>query len=47
MVGHSIVAFTLDVYSHVVPGLKEAAAKRLEEVLKPELTEVKDVGKGK
>ena len=25
--GHATVAFTLDTYSHVVPGLQEAAAK--------------------
>jgi integrase len=32
--GHSTVALTLDVYSHVVPGLGEAAAERLAEVLR-------------
>jgi len=31
--GHSTVAFTLDTYSHVVPGLQEAAAKAFDEVL--------------
>jgi len=25
--GHATVAFTLDTYTHVVPGLQEAAAK--------------------
>ena len=45
MLGHSTVAFTLDVYSHVVPGLQEAAAKRLDEVLLPELAENQNVGK--
>ena len=43
--GHSSVAFTLDTYSHVVPGLQEAAAKRLDEVLEPGLAEMKNVGK--
>jgi len=43
MLGHSSVAFTLDVYSHVVPGLQEAAAKRLDEVLPP--SEARNVGK--
>ncbi len=43
MLGHSSVAFTLDVYSHVVPGLQEAAGKRLDEVLLP--SEAKNVGK--
>ncbi|MBA7589176.1 Tyrosine recombinase XerC [subsurface metagenome] len=44
MLGHSSVAFTLDVYSHVVPGLQEAAGKRLDEVLDPELAK-ENVGK--
>ena len=43
MLGHSSVAFTLDGYSHVVPGLQEAAGKRLDEVLLP--SEVRNVGK--
>ena len=33
--GHSTVAFTLDTYSHVVPGLQEAAAKAFDDCLKP------------
>ena len=32
--GHSTVAFTLDTYSHVVPGLQEAAAKVFDDNLK-------------
>ena len=31
--GHSSVAFTLDTYSHVLPGLQEVAARRFDEVL--------------
>ncbi|GAJ03368.1 unnamed protein product, partial [marine sediment metagenome] len=31
--GHSSIAITLDTYSHVLPGLQEAAAKRFEEGL--------------
>jgi len=31
--GHSTVAITLDIYSHVTPGLQEAAAKQLDCVL--------------
>ena len=31
--GHSSVAITLDTYSHVLPGLQEAAARRFEEGL--------------
>jgi len=45
MLGHSSVAFTLDVYSHVVGGLQKAAMKRLDEVLLPEFAESEDVGK--
>jgi integrase len=33
MLGHSSVSITLDVYSHVIPGLGEAAAKAMEEAL--------------
>ena len=43
--GHSSVAFTLDVYSHLVPGLQEAAGKRLDEILEPRLIEARNVGK--
>ncbi len=31
--GHSTVAITLDIYSHVTPGLQAAAAKQLDSVL--------------
>lgn len=31
--GHATVAFTLDTYTHVVPGLQEAAAKAFDEIL--------------
>ena len=37
--GHSSVATTLDIYSHVVPGLQEAAARRFDEGLESALTE--------
>jgi integrase len=33
MLGHSSIAITLDTYSHVIPGLGEAAANAIEEVL--------------
>ena len=33
--GHASIAITLDTYSHVAPGLQEAAAKRFGEVLQP------------
>lgn len=32
--GHSSVTITLDTYSHVLPGLQEAAARRFEEGLR-------------
>ena len=44
MLGHSSVSFTLDTYSHVVPTLQQAAMKRLDEMLEPELRQ-KDVSK--
>jgi len=31
--GHSTIAITLDTYSHVAPGLQEAAAKHFDDVL--------------
>jgi integrase len=31
--GHSSVAFTLDVYSHVIPSMQEQAAQAIEEAL--------------
>jgi integrase len=34
--GHSSIEMTLDVYSHVVPGLQEAAARRFDELLNAE-----------
>jgi integrase len=33
--GHSSIQITLDTYSHVAPGLQEAAAQRFDEVLSP------------
>jgi integrase len=30
--GHSSINITLDLYSHVVPGLQEAAAKKLDDI---------------
>jgi integrase len=34
--GHASISTTLDLYSHVVPGLQEAAARRFDEALSPE-----------
>lgn len=33
--GHANISVTLDTYSHVLPGLQEAAALRFEEGLQP------------
>jgi integrase len=33
--GHASIQMTLDTYSHVAPGLQEAAAMRFDEVLTP------------
>jgi integrase len=33
MLGHSSVAITLDIYSHVIPGLGDAAALAMEDAL--------------
>lgn len=42
--GHASISTTLDLYSHVVPGLQEAAARRFDEALSPEYNKM--VGKG-
>ena len=38
--GHSTIAITLDTYSHVSPGLQEAAAKRFDEALSASYNEL-------
>lgn len=35
MLGHSSIAITLDVYSHVIPGLGDTAARAMEDVMFP------------
>jgi len=37
--GHSSISTTLDIYSHVLPGLQEAAARRFEEGVENALAE--------
>ena len=32
--GHSSIALTMDTYSHVAPGLQQAAAKGFDDILK-------------
>jgi len=36
--GHASVAFTLDTYSHVMPGLQEAAAEKFDRMLEPDVS---------
>jgi len=38
--GHASVAFTLDTYSHVVPGLQEAAAERFDKILEEDVSKM-------
>ena len=33
--GHASIQMTLDIYSHVYPGLQEAAARKFDEVMTP------------
>ena len=33
--GHSSISMTLDIYSHVAPGLQEAAAKKFDNIVNP------------
>ena len=42
--GHSSVSTTLDIYSHVLPGLQEAAARHFDESFEHEVHQ-KNVGK--
>jgi len=43
--GHANIGITLDTYSHVVPGLQEAAALRFDTLLEPEGTPPENVSK--
>lgn len=42
--GHSTIATTLDIYSHTVPGMQNAAAERLDTLL-PKVEEIANAGK--
>jgi integrase len=33
--GHSTIGVTVDTYSHMVPGLQEGAASRLDDIIEP------------
>jgi integrase len=41
--GHSTVGITLDIYSHVLPGLQEDAAKKLDRVLRTAIQKQHDI----
>ena len=43
--GHANIGITLDTYSHVVPGLQEAAALRFDALINSEADETEDVSK--
>ncbi len=45
--GHSSVSTTLDIYSHVVPSLQQAAARKFEEGLQEQPSEVHQENVGK
>lgn len=38
--GHATISTTLDLYSHVAPGLQAAAAAKFDEILKPKETKL-------
>ena len=40
--GHASVAFTMDVYSHIIEGMQEGAVALLDEVLPPGINGVKN-----
>lgn len=42
--GHASVQITLDIYSHILPGLQEATAKRLDDLIKPEKDGIEKIG---
>jgi integrase len=44
MLGHSSVAITMDLYSHVTPSLQTEAAQRLDAILRPSLAAVSGLG---
>lgn len=42
--GHASVAFTLDTYSHVMPGLQEVAAERFDQLILARLADENNAG---
>jgi len=45
--GHANIGITLDIYSHVLPGLQEAAAERFDRVFELDVTEKSDANVSK
>jgi integrase len=43
--GHANIGITLDIYSHLLPGVGKSAAERFDKLLKPWLAAGEDVGK--
>ncbi len=43
--GHASVAFTMDTYAHVMPGMQESAAEQLDRLVLPEISGVENVVK--
>jgi len=39
--GHSTIGITLDIYSHILPGIQEEAARRIDEALRAALAKEK------
>ncbi len=37
LLGHATIAITMDIYSHVLPGMQEEAAERIAALLDPAL----------
>ena len=44
--GHATISTTLDLYSHVAPGLQEAAARHFDEAFNPEYNNIDKVAAG-
>jgi hypothetical protein len=45
--GHANIGITLDIYSHVLPGLQEAAAEKFDEIFKLDDNENSDANVSK
>jgi len=40
--GHANIGITLDIYSHVLPGMQEAAVEKLDRIFEPDANENSD-----